>query len=181
MWAWPRWGRVLGGGSMRGAGLDRGALGGPQELTFSVVEGFSGYAVRYLKPEVTQNWRVRTAAPCRDMGAQKMGWGWEGEREVWRYGRPRAGAVWGVGGDFLSSSPPGSRTPATPVRWPAAVLHQPEPQPGPLWTEAPALRIPVSQARALRPQSEGGWRFPWRTLRTLEGVRPAKQGSGRTR
>lgn len=28
----------------------------------SAVESFSGYAVRYLKPEVTQNWRVRRAA-----------------------------------------------------------------------------------------------------------------------
>lgn len=37
----------------------------------STVEGFSGYAVRYLKPEVTQNWRVR-----KDY---RPGWdGWEG-------------------------------------------------------------------------------------------------------
>ncbi|XP_036753695.2 testis, prostate and placenta-expressed protein isoform X1 [Manis pentadactyla] len=28
------------------------------------VEGFSGYAVRYLKPELTQNWRIS----CKDLG-----------------------------------------------------------------------------------------------------------------
>lgn len=37
-----------------GLGLEQGGL--------PTVESFSGYAVRYLKPEVTQNWRVRRAA-----------------------------------------------------------------------------------------------------------------------
>ena len=40
--------------SAEGWGLQMGGL--------SAVESFSGYAVRYLKPEVTQNWRVRRAA-----------------------------------------------------------------------------------------------------------------------
>lgn len=39
-----------------------GAGWGPEVGALSAVESFSGYAVRYLKPEVTQNWRVGRAA-----------------------------------------------------------------------------------------------------------------------
>jgi hypothetical protein len=82
----------------------------------STVEGFSGYAVRYLKPEVTQNWRVGKDAnrPGPD--------GWEGLAAGVR--APQA-----YGSPFLR---------------PTTVLPQPEPQPGPLRTEAPAFRLAVS-------------------------------------
>lgn len=77
----------------------------------SAVERFSGYAVRYLKPDVTQNWRV-------GKGARRPGPG----------GREEAAA--GV------HAP---RAYGSPSLWLAPVLHQPEPQPGPLRTEAPAF------------------------------------------
>ena len=35
---------------------------GPETSGLFAVESFSGYAVRYLKPEVTQSWRVGRAA-----------------------------------------------------------------------------------------------------------------------
>lgn len=65
-----------GGNSAQRRGLDEGGSGLFRSRfprwALSTVEGFSGYAVRYLKPEVTQSWRVRKKAnrSGRD--------GWEG-------------------------------------------------------------------------------------------------------
>ncbi|XP_075851796.1 sperm microtubule inner protein 8 isoform X1 [Microcebus murinus] len=98
------------------------------------VEGFSGYAVRYLKPEVTQSWRVgpRTG---RSPGVAVGREGTESRvslcpgRDVQRercVGRGRQG---------LLASPLTGR----PSLRPAPVLPQPEPQPGPLRTEAHAF------------------------------------------
>ena len=50
-----------GSGKSSGAGLLRAGVG-PETSGLFAVESFSGYAVRYLKPEVTQNWRVGRAA-----------------------------------------------------------------------------------------------------------------------
>lgn len=55
-----------GGDSVQRWGLGEGGLGLFRSRflrwALSTVEGFSGYAVRYLKPELTQNWRVRKDA-----------------------------------------------------------------------------------------------------------------------
>lgn len=109
-----------GGGFLQGRGLDEAGLGlfghwSPRRI-LSTVEGFSGYAVRHLKPEVTQNWRVGKVARRRGLG------GWE---------EAAAG--------FLASQaygPPSLRS--------ITVLPQPEPEPGPLWADAPAFRLAVS-------------------------------------
>ena len=59
-------GRFMGGGG--------GRLGswGRKTGTVSPAESFSGYAVRHLKPEVTQNWRVRRAL-CRPVPRGRAG------------------------------------------------------------------------------------------------------------
>lgn len=80
------------------------------------MESFSGYAVRYLKPDVTQNWRVGKDARRPGPG------GWEG-------------AAAGIRA---------LRAYRSPFLWPAPVLPQSEPQSGPLRTEAPAFRLAVS-------------------------------------
>lgn len=80
------------------------------------MQAFSGYAVRYLKPELTENWRVGKDA--HRLGPD----GWEGPAAGIRAPQP-------YGFSFL---------------WPTPVLPQPEPLPGPLWTEAPAFQHAVS-------------------------------------
>lgn len=80
--------------------------GEPEIRAFPAVESFSGYAVRYLKPEVTQNWRVGRIA----LGGARWGRGEErltgsGREEetksrVSQFSRPRSpaeSAVWGMG------------------------------------------------------------------------------------
>lgn len=75
-------------------------------------------------------------------------------------------------------SPPWLTDPP-PFLWPSPVLSQPEPQPGPLRTKAPAFRLLVSDATGPgTPYLEGGdgvlAAFLRAHLVTLESVRPGK-------
>ena len=121
-----------GSGKSRGAGLLRAGVG-PETSGLFAVESFSGYAVRYLKPEVTQSWRVGWAArrpvpgdAGGEGGAANTGVG-KGEKRP-GLGSPRAqkakisGSQQCVGRrrGARSVSPLLSRHP--PSLWPAPVL-----------------------------------------------------------
>lgn len=121
------------------------------------------------KPEVTQSWRVGRAARRPVPGGRRGGGGAAntgsgrgrrvpglGLREPRRPRSPAVSNVWGVGEGEVRVPSLGDTPPSL---WPAPVHLNPESQSGPLWTEAPAFRLPVSDPHTdPGPYTwEGGW------------------------